>query len=142
MAVPGMHELAGHVPSYIAGPGGDDVLFSRLSVFILVLVVLIGVTYFRLHALPESIAHRENHAQFQLVGVLSLVALFTHDNIFWIAALLLAAVRLPNFTAPLQAIADNLKELARPAGRPAVQEAPTAGPMPPAKTPVPNEPAD
>lgn len=113
MADPVLHELAHHVPGYIAGPGGEDVLFSFLSIFLLVTVTLIGVLYFKLHALPEKMAHNENHAQFQLVGVLSLLALFTHNNIFWIAALLLAAARLPDFTAPLQAIADSVKELAR-----------------------------
>ncbi|MCR9073223.1 MAG: hypothetical protein NXI18_16045 [Alphaproteobacteria bacterium] len=113
MANPVLHELAHHVPGYIAGPGGEDVLFSFLSVFLLVTVTLIGVVYFKLHALPEKMAHNENHVQFQLVGVLSLLALFTHNNIFWIAALLLAAARLPDFTAPLQAIADSVRELAR-----------------------------
>ena len=105
MADPVLHELAHHVPGYIAGPGGEDVLFSFLSIFLLVTVTLIGVLYFKLHALPEKMAHNENHAQFQLVGVLSLLALFTHNNIFWIAALLLAADRGVRRSAVIGAIA-------------------------------------
>ena len=107
----GLHNLAGHIPGYVAGPGGDDVLFSGVTLFVILMTVGIGVLYFKLHALPESMAHHANHTQFQLVGILSLLALFTHNNIFWIAALLLAAARLPDFSGSLQSIADSLKDL-------------------------------
>ncbi len=36
---------------------------------------------------PEHIAHQTNKIQIQLVAVLGLIALFTHNQLFWIAAL-------------------------------------------------------
>ena len=56
------------------------------------------------------------------MGVLALLALFTHNHIFWIAALLLALVQFPNFSAPLASMAESLERLAGrapPAGAPA-----------------------
>jgi hypothetical protein len=50
--------------------------------------------------------------QLQIITVLGLLALFTHDNIFWIAALLLAVVRLPDFMTPIKSIAKSLEQLA------------------------------
>jgi hypothetical protein len=48
--------------------------------------------YFWLHSIPERLAHGSSKVQFQLVAVMSLLALFTHNNAFWVAALLLALV--------------------------------------------------
>jgi hypothetical protein len=48
----------------------------------------------------------------QLVAVLTLLALFTHNNLFWIAALLLAFVQLPDFSSPMSSIAKSLEKLA------------------------------
>ena len=70
---------------------------------------LLGVGYFALHALPERIAHRSNSTQIQVIGILALLALFTHNHVFWIAALLLAAVRLPDVMSPLNRIAASLE---------------------------------
>ena len=39
-----------------------------------------------------------------------LVALLTHNNYFFIGALLLAAVRFPDWTTPLNSIAKSLEE--------------------------------
>lgn len=58
-------------------------------------------------------AHGANKTQFQIVAVLALITLFTHDNIFWIAALLLALVKIPDFGSPLRSIAASLRSLAR-----------------------------
>ena len=40
---------------------------------------------------------RHNKAQFEIVAVLALLALFTHNNYFWVAALLLAMIPIPDF---------------------------------------------
>ena len=77
----------------------------------IVVVIAFGVIYFSLHALPEKIAHGASSTQFQLIGVLALLAMFTHNNLFWIAALLLATVKLPDFTTPLNSISRSLEEL-------------------------------
>ena len=79
-------------------------------------VFALGAFYLTLHALPEKLAHHANHTQIQLIGVLTLLALFTHNGVFWVAALVLAVVRFPDFISPIQAIADSLKTIARNKG--------------------------
>lgn len=111
----GTHPLAPeHLPVFIAGPDGGDVLFIATAAFVLVFVLILGNLYFRLHALPEMMAHRANSAQYQLIGILTLLALFTHNNLFWVAALLLAALKLPDIATPLYAIARSLERRRRP----------------------------
>lgn len=93
-----------HMPNYLAKADGTDTLFTVVIWLVVILALVFGNFYLRLHALPERMAHAQNNAQFQLVTVLALIALFTHNNIFWIAALLLATVRLPNYSAALSDI--------------------------------------
>ena len=57
-----------------------------MIVFLIAFVFGIGLFYLRLHALPEHLAHGASKVQMQIVGVLALLALFTHNHIFWIAA--------------------------------------------------------
>ena len=101
-----------HLPPFITGPGQTDVLFIVMAVFVLLAVVGIGIFYFKLHALPEQMAHRGQKVQFELVAVLALLALFTHNHLFWIAGLLLALVPLPDFTTPLRSMARSLDRIA------------------------------
>jgi hypothetical protein len=101
-----------HLPFFITAPGQTDGLFNAMIVFLIVFVFAIGLFYLRLHALPEHLAHGASKIQLQLVGVLALLALFTHNHIFWIAALLLALVKFPNFSAPLDSMAQSLEILA------------------------------
>ena len=98
-----------HLPPFITLPGETDVLMNLMIVFLIILVLIIGVLYLRLHALPEHIAHRSGVVQFQVVSVLALIALFTHNNIYWVLALLLALIRIPDFSTPLIRIADALE---------------------------------
>jgi hypothetical protein len=101
-----------HLPFFITAPGQTDGLFSAMIVFLVVVVFAVGLLYLRLHALPEHLAHGASKVQLQLVGVLALLALFTHNHVFWIAALLLALVQFPNFSAPLASMAQSLEKLA------------------------------
>jgi hypothetical protein len=101
-----------HLPFFITAPGQTDGLFNAMVVFLIVVVFSVGLIYLRLHALPEHLAHGTSKVQLQLVGVLALLALFTHNHIFWIAALLLALVQFPNFSAPLASMAQSLEKLA------------------------------
>ncbi|WP_264210645.1 hypothetical protein [Leisingera thetidis] len=111
MSTPNAHPMAtGHIPSYVTAADGSDFLFSFMAVFTAVLILLIGVAYFTLHALPERMAHKNNHPQFQLVGILALLALFTHNNVFWVAAILMAGFQIPDLAAPLRAIADAIRD--------------------------------
>jgi hypothetical protein len=102
------------LPFFITAPGETDVLFVAMVVFTLGTILLVGVFYFYLHSLPERMAHERNHTQLQLVGILALLALFTHNDIFWVAALLLVALQLPDFLSPIRRIADALDRAAPP----------------------------
>ena len=85
-----------HLPIYIPRPDGSDPLFTVVVVAIVILCLLAGVLYFKLHSLPEQMGERANSTQLQLISVLAILALFTHNNAFWVLALLIAAVRLPD----------------------------------------------
>jgi hypothetical protein len=120
-----IHPMASHhLPGFITPPGETDVLFAVAIIFFLILAIAIGSLYFRLHSLPERIAHDASHIQFQLVAVLSLIALVTHNNMFWIAALLLALVPIPDFWTPLANMAESLAVLAGRRLRPISPDAP------------------
>src|ERR1700733_15409452 len=97
-----------HLPFYIAKPGETDVLMIVMGVFLVLAVLGIGNVYLRLHSLPERMAHKGQKLQFEIVAVLGLLSLFTHNHIFWIAGLLLALVDLPDFTTPLSNIAGSV----------------------------------
>ena len=100
-----------HLPVFITAPGQTDWLFNAVVVFVLVMVLVIGNLYLRLHALPERMTHRANVVQMEIVAVLALISLFTHNNIFWIIGLLLAFVRIPDFSTPMVSIAESLEKL-------------------------------
>ncbi|WP_353646546.1 hypothetical protein [Mesorhizobium sp. WSM2239] len=103
----------GHLPPFITGPGQTDVLFVVMVVFLIGAVLIIGNLYLRLHALPEHVAHRTHKVQLEIVAILALLALFTHNHLYWIAALLLAFVQLPDFSTPIASMAKSLERLAR-----------------------------
>lgn len=125
---PTRHPLALHdLPSFITPPGETDTLMVVTAIFLLVIVVSVGVIYFSLHSLPERMSHRTNQAQAGVVAVLCLVALFTHNHLFWIIAILLAFIRIPDFETPIYSISDSLKRLIPPAD-PAMSEAAAALP--------------
>lgn len=112
MENPKIHALAPeHIPGFLASAEGSDPLFTFVAVFLLATILGIGALYFTLHALPEHMAHESNSTQFQVVGILALLALFTHNNLFWVAALLLAAFHIPDFLSPLRSIADSLEAM-------------------------------
>lgn len=103
-----------HLQGFITAPGETDVLFIVVAVIMIVSVLAAGVFFFWLHSLPERMVH--NKIQFDIVAILVLLSLFTHVHAFWIAALLLAVVTipdfsLPDFTSPLTRIADALEKL-------------------------------
>lgn len=101
-----------HLPRFIAGPGETDVLMVVVA-FILVLAVLaVGLLFFRLHTLPERMAHKSQKIQFEIVAVLGLLALFTHIHAFWVAGLLLALIDFPDIGWPLRRMAGSLEKIA------------------------------
>ena len=99
-----------HQPSFITAPGETDVLMVVMGIILLLSVLMFGLLYFRLHALPDRYAHKK--VQLEIVCVLGLIAMFTHMHIFWIVALLLALVDLPDFGTPLKRIAGSTEKIA------------------------------
>ena len=97
---------------FITAPGDTDVLMVVMAIVLAVSVIGFGVLYFRLHALPEQIAHKGQKVQFEIVALLCLIALFTHMHIFWIAGLLLAFVEFPDFGGVLGRIAGSVERMA------------------------------
>jgi len=101
-----------HLPIFITEPGQTDVLFNVMLGFLIVMVLLIIIFYFTLHSLPERIAHKGQKIQFELVAILALISLFTHNHFFWIAGLLLAFIPMPDFSTPLEQMAESLGRMA------------------------------
>jgi hypothetical protein len=120
-----------HIPWFVPSPDGSDGLMLVTAAILLAGTVFVGVVFFMLHSLPERLGHKK--LQFEIVAVLGLISLFTHMHIFWVIALILALVDLPDFTTPLGRIATSLE--ARPStGRTSRIEAPVKE-----KTPVGHE---
>jgi hypothetical protein len=117
-----------HIPFYIPGADGSDPLLTITALILLAATLVIGVIYFRLHALPEQLGHHK--LQFEVCAVLALISLFTHEHIYWIIALILALVDLPDFTTPLTRIATALEK------RPSTWRGATTIETPPAEKPA------
>ena len=108
-----LHPAASHqLPSFITAPGETDVLMVVMSVILLLAILGFGVLFFRLHTLPERIAHRSHKLQFEIVAVLGLLALFTHVHLFWVAGLLLALIDFPDIGGWLGRIAGGVEKIA------------------------------
>lgn len=109
-----LHPLAPHtLPSYLGGADGGDPLFTAIAVTVVAMILGIGVFYLKIHAIPEQLAHKHGNTQSQLIMVLALLALFTHNNIFWVVALILALLKLPDFLTPINNISQSLAQIAR-----------------------------
>ena len=99
-----------HLPVFITAPGETDVLMVVMAIVLMLFTLMVGIFYFRLHALPERFAH--NKVQLEIVCVLALLAMFTHMHIFWIAGLLLALIEFPDFSTALKRIAGSTEKIA------------------------------
>src|SRR5882757_10038631 len=108
-----MHPAAPHhLPFFIPGADGSDTLTVVMGIFLVATVLWVGTLYWRLHSLPERMAHKSQKLQFEIVAVLGLISLFTHIHIFWIGGLLLALIDLPDFSTPLSRIAGSVEKIA------------------------------
>src|SRR6478752_1250938 len=150
MASPNIHPAApDHLPPFITAPGETDYLMVAMAVLLLVAILTVGIIFFRLHTLPERMAHKSQKLQFEVVAVLGLLALFTHIHLFWVAGLLLALIELPDFSTPLARMARALERLAgirtvdvaEEAAPPIADVAPSAGVPPGAADTSPPRPA-
>ncbi|MGH6712879.1 MAG: hypothetical protein ACREEK_28465 [Bradyrhizobium sp.] len=117
-----------HLPGFITAPGDTDVFMVGVGIFLIGTVLGVGNLYLHLHTLPERMAHRTHKLQFEIVAVLGLLALFTHNHLFWVIGLFLAMVDLPDLITPLRRIAGSVEKMA-------------GGPAEPDPTETPPEPA-
>ena len=101
-----------HLPAFITAPGNTDVLMVVVGIILIAAVLGVGNLYLTLHTLPERMAHRTQKLQFEVVAVLGLLALFTHNHLFWVIGLFLALVDLPDFGTPLRRIAGSVEKIA------------------------------
>jgi hypothetical protein len=100
------------LPGFITAPGETDILMVVSAIVLIGAVLAFGLVFLRLHTLPERMAHKGQKLQFEIVAVLGLLALFTHQHIFWVAGLLLALIDLPDFGTPLRRIAGSAEKMA------------------------------
>ena len=101
-----------HLPGFITAPGDTDVLMVVVGIVLIGSVLAVGNFYLHLHTLPERMAHKSQKFQFEVVAVLGLLALFTHNHLFWVIGLFLAMIDLPDFGTPLRRIAGSVEKMA------------------------------
>jgi hypothetical protein len=101
-----------HLPLFITAPGDTDVIMVGAAIFLVVAVLAAGNFFLWLHTLPERMAHKSQKFQFEIVAILGLLALFTHVHLFWVAALLLAFIDIPDFSTPLRRMAGAVEKIA------------------------------
>jgi len=126
-----MHPAAPHhLPFFIPGSDGSDTLIVFTGIFLIAVIFWVGTLYWKLHSLPERMAHKTHKLQFEIVAVLGLISLFTHMHIFWIAGLLLAMIDLPDFGTPIRSIANSVERIAEAApGSSSAEPEMTAAPL-------------
>jgi hypothetical protein len=101
-----------YLPSFVTAPGETDVLMVVTAIILLVSIIWFGVLFFRLHNLPEHMAHGAGKLQLEIVSVLCLIGLLTHIHAFWIGALLLAMIDIPDFGGWLGRITKAVERIA------------------------------
>jgi hypothetical protein len=101
-----------HLPGFITGPGETDILMVVVGIVLVGSILMVGNFYLHLHTMPERMAHKSQKLQFEIVAVLGLLALFTHNHLFWVIGLLLAMIDLPDFGTPLRRIAGSVEKIA------------------------------
>jgi hypothetical protein len=116
-----------HLPGFITAPGETDFFMVGLGIFLIGTVLAVGNFYLHLHSLPERKAHKSQKLQFEIVAVLGLLSLFTHNHLFWVIGLFLAMVDLPDFGTPLRRIAGSVEKLAGVPPQPDPTEVPPHG---------------
>ena len=118
-----------HLPGFITAPGDTDTLMVVVGIILIGSVLAVGNFYLHLHTMPERMAHKSQKLQFEIVAVLGLLALFTHNHLFWVIGLFLAMIDLPDFGTPLRRIAGSVEKIAGvPPGEEAAETASTETP--------------
>ena len=87
-------EALERLPFWVTAPGDTDGFLIVVGLFLVAVLLGFGALYFTIQAIPDKMAAGAHKVQMQLVGILGLISLFTMNNAFWIAAILVAAVPL------------------------------------------------
>ncbi|CAD0185003.1 hypothetical protein RUESEDTHA_01887 [Ruegeria sp. THAF57] len=87
-------EALARLPFWVTAPGETDGFLIVVGISLIAVLLGFGALYFTVQAIPDRMAAGAHKVQMQLVGVLGLISLFTLNNAFWIAAILIAAVPL------------------------------------------------
>jgi hypothetical protein len=101
-----------HLPFFLTAPGETDVLFNVTLVFLIACVILTGVIFLTIHSLPERMAHKSRKLLLDLIALLCLLALLTHEHFFWFVAIVLAFLDIPDFLTPVNRIASSVATMA------------------------------
>ena len=101
-----------HMPFFITAPGETDVLFNVTLVFVVACIILTGVVFLTIHSLPERMAHKSKKVLLDLIALLCLLALLTHEHLFWFVAIVLAFIDIPDFLTPVNRIANSVATMA------------------------------
>ena len=101
-----------HMPFFITAPGETDVLFNVTLVFVVACIILTGVVFLTIHSLPERMAHKSKKILLDLIALLCLLALLTHEHLFWFVAIVLAFIDIPDFLTPVNRIARSVESMA------------------------------
>jgi hypothetical protein len=80
------------LPFFVVAPGGTDFLMLVIGIFLVLVLLGLGALYFTVQAIPDRMASGSHKIQMQMVGILGVISLFTMNNAFWIAGILLAAI--------------------------------------------------
>ena len=119
------HPAAPHLlPGFITAPGDTDTLMVVIGIILIGAILVVGNFYLHLHTMPERMAHKSQKFQFEIVAVLGLLALFTHNHLFWVIGLFLAMIDLPDFGTPMRRIARSVEKMAGVEPEPDAAEAP------------------
>ena len=102
-----------HMPFFITAPGETDVLYNITLVFLVGCIILTGVVFLTIHSLPERMAHKSKKVLLDLIALLCLLALLTHEHLFWFIAIVLAFIDIPDFLTPVNHIASSVATIAR-----------------------------
>jgi hypothetical protein len=103
-----------HMPFFVTAPGDTDVLFNVTLVFVVAFIILAGVVFLTIHSLPERMAHKSQKILLDLIALLCLLALLTHEHLFWFIAIVLAFIDIPDFLTPVNRIARSVESMAGP----------------------------
>jgi len=108
-----LHPVATHhLPFFVTAPGNTDILLNITLWLVVACIILTGVIFLTIHSLPERMAHNSKKILLDLIALLCLLALLTHEHLFWFIAIILAFIDIPDFLTPVNSIAKSMKSLA------------------------------